>query len=91
LPEPSFSAWKKPDFVCFFISKKNRISKSGFEKAKLATLVLIRKQHRENRETMSIDIPQKFSRYFGWLVTLRCVCDVKITPRLAPTAANKLC
>jgi len=28
---------KKPDFLDFFISKKARISKSGFKKSKLAT------------------------------------------------------
>jgi len=64
----------------FFISKKAkvlqkaRISKSSFEKTKLATLVVIPKQHREKRETISILNPAIILPYFGWLITLRCVC-----------------
>jgi len=46
ISEKSQRCYKKPEF------------KTSFEKAKLATLVVIRKQHRENRETMSILKPQ---------------------------------
>jgi len=37
--------------------------------------VVIRKRHRENRETISIVKRQlMICPYFGWLVTLQCVC-----------------
>jgi len=53
--------------------------------------VVFRKWHRENREIISIVKPQLIiCPYFGWLITFRCVCDVKIAPRIASTAANKL-
>jgi len=52
---------------------------------------VIRKRHRENRETNSVVKPQLIIfPYFGWLVAFRCVCDVTIAPRNASTAANKL-
>ena len=44
--------------------------------------VLIRKRNRENRDN-------EYS-YFGWLITVRCVCDVTIASGIASTAANKL-
>ena len=50
--------------------------------------VVIRKWHRENRETMSIVMP--ICLYFGWLITFRCRCDVTIAPRIASKTANKL-
>ena len=53
--------------------------------------VVIHKRHRENRETISIVKPQKFSPYFAWLITFRCMCDVIIAPRIASKAANKFC
>jgi len=38
---------------------------------------------------MSIIKPQLIiCPYFGWLMTLRCVCDVTITPMIASTAEN---
>jgi len=52
--------------------------------------VIIRKRHRESRETISIVKPQIIWLYFGWFVTFRCVHDVTIAPRIATTAANKL-
>ena len=53
--------------------------------------VVIRKRHRENRETVSIVKPQlMICPYFGWLVAFRCVCDVTIALKLVSTAANKL-
>ena len=52
--------------------------------------VVIRKPHRENRETISIVKPQliicpilAYSLHFG-------MCDVTIAPRIGSTAANKL-
>jgi len=29
--------------------------------------------------------------YFGWIIAFRCACDVTNAPRIASTAANKLC
>jgi len=53
--------------------------------------VVIRKRQTENRETISIVKRQLIiCPYFGWFVTFRCVCDVKIAPKIASTAANKL-
>jgi len=53
--------------------------------------VVIRKRHRENRETISIVKQQLIiCPYFGWFIIFRCVCDVSIAPRIASTAANKL-
>jgi len=52
--------------------------------------VVIRKRHRENRETRSAVKLQLICPYFGWFFTFRCVRDVKITPRTASTIANKL-
>ena len=53
--------------------------------------VVIPKQLRERRETISIVKPQLIiCPYFGWFVTFRCACDVSIEPTIAPTAANKL-
>jgi len=53
--------------------------------------VIIRKRHRESRESVSIVKPQLIIwPYIGWFVTFRCVCDVTIAPRIATTAANKL-
>ena len=54
--------------------------------------VVIRKRHRENRETMSIVSSHNLiiCPYFGWPITFWCVCDVTIASRIASTAANKL-
>ena len=53
--------------------------------------VVIRKSHKEHRETMSISMPQLIiCLYFGWLISFRCVRDAKIAPSIASTAANKL-
>ena len=53
--------------------------------------VLIRKRQRENGETISTVQKQLIMcPYFGWLITIRCVCDVTIAPRIASKAANKL-
>ena len=53
--------------------------------------VVIRKRHRENRETISIIKRQlMICPYCGWLVIFRYVCDVTFAPKIASTAANKL-
>ena len=51
--------------------------------------VVIRKQHRENRETITIVNQQYFFRILAGSLHFG-VCDVKISPRIASTAANKL-
>jgi len=52
--------------------------------------VVIRKQHRENRDSLYCWVTINNLPYFGWFVTFRCVCDVTIAPRIASTVANKL-
>ena len=47
--------------------------------------VVVRKQHRESTETISIVKPQSYP-YFGWFITFRSV----IALRFESTAANKL-
>jgi len=52
--------------------------------------VVIRKQHRENRDNQYCRATFNNLPYFGWFVTFRCLCDVTIAARIATTAANKL-
>jgi len=52
--------------------------------------VVICKQHRENRETISIAKQHNFSVFWLSHYISVCVCDVTIAPRIASTAANKL-
>jgi len=52
--------------------------------------VVICKQHRESRDNQYCWVTINNLPYFGWFVTIRCVCDVTIAPRIASTAANEL-
>ena len=53
--------------------------------------VVIRKRHRENRETFSVIKPLLIiCPYFGWFVTFRCMRGVTNAPGIASTVANKL-
>jgi len=53
--------------------------------------VIIRKRHRENRETISIVKPQLIiCPYFSWLITFSVCVWRDIAPGIASTAANKL-
>ena len=52
--------------------------------------VVIRKQHRENKDNQYCYATINNLLYFGWFVTFRCACGVIIAPRIASTAANKL-
>jgi len=46
--------------------------------------VVFRKQHKENRKTISIVKPQLIiCPHFGLIITFRCVCDVTIAPWIA--------
>ena len=52
--------------------------------------VVIRKQHRENKDNQYCWATINNLPYFGWFVSFRCVCDVTMAPRIASTATNKL-
>jgi len=81
---PCVRAWL-PDAFC-----KNT---GHFDLSKVRDLsyVIFRKQHKENRKTISIVKPQLIIHpYFGLIITFWCVCDVTIAPGIASTAANKL-
>jgi len=49
--------------------------------------VAILERHRQNRGRVLLQV---ICPYFGWITAFRCVCDVTIAQRIAPTAANKV-